>query len=1214
LIENNSAIVIFLRRMNGRAPVRNRLNSKTTIGKRILQALVCLLIAYFSQAVHAQSTASSAVADAIQILELQGDVQIQPAGKTVWQIAQTNQPLHAFDHIRTAENSRVALRWSDQSIVPFGASTELEILPPDSPGSQSGLHLIRGVISFFHRDQPGRIHIITRGAVAGVEGTEFLLAVDDADATTLSVVDGKVRFGNDQATLVLTNGQQAVAELGKAPAQTTGFIANNLLQWCFYYPAVLDPDELSLTDEEQKNLTDSLAAYRSGDLQMALAKFSETNSSSDAVKVYHAALLLSVGEVAKTETILSGVDEKSGRPQQLATALRQLIAAVKRQPSVMTGSPQLASEMLADSYFEQSRAVRETSLRNALHLAEQAVTKSPKFGFAWERLAELQFSFGEMRDALKSLDRSLALSPRNAQALALKGFILNAQNEPRAALAVFNEAIATDAALANAWLGRGIVRIRLRDMAGGREDLLVAAALEPQRAELRSYLGKAYVATGDDAHATKELDLAKKLDPKDPTAWLYSALQKQQDNQVNDAIRDLEKSQQLNNNRSVYRSQLLLDQDQAVRAADLASIYADAGMTDVSRQEAGRAVSYDYANYSSHLFLGSSYDQLRDPNWSNLRYESAANTEFTIANLLAPGSAGVLNSMTAQQPYTKLFDQNRVGVASDTTYLSRGTWLEKGSQFGVYDNVSYSFDASYLSDNGQRANNDNERRFLALTVKDQFTSQDSAFFKVEQGKFDSGDVNQYYNQANAFGNPAGSYRFDETQQPNFYFGYHHEWGPGSHTLFYASRQVGYETASGSNVLQEIGYHSTGVFLGNQPLVLDQLRVRINPTLNSTELQQILQTPDHTTIIGTRFQWGDVHYQNYETAANDDDAFDFLTYPVVADQDFSENFYHYTAYGYHTWQITDPFSVTVGLDYDWLHKPANVSTAPFTEQEQAVCQISPKAGFIWQPLDKTTLRGAYTHQLSGFANGQSTKIEPTEVAGFNQAYRSLAPESVVGDSSGSKFDTFDLSLEQKFDTGTYLSVAGQLLYSELNNVQGDFVSDYRFYSQPEPIGFNKAQDFHEQSLIFTADQLLGKQWSAGLVYRLSRAKLDVNYVNFNPAVMTDLGLNPPFQPYSTVTSVLNTLNLHANWNHPCGLFSIFSADWVHQDNFGFTPSEPGDDFWQFNAYAGYRMFKRRVEFTVGLLNIFDQNYSLEPLNLHNDTARSRTFLARLRINF
>ena len=1150
---------------------------------------------------------------AIQIVELQGAVEVLPAGSTVWAPAQTNQVLHPADRIHTAANSRLALRWSDQSILPFGASTELEILPPNAPGDLAGLHLLRGVVSFFHRDQPGRIRIITRGAVAGVEGTEFVLAVDNTDRTTLSVVDGKVRFGNDQATLLLTNGEQAAVEPGQPPVRTAGFIANNLLQWCFYYPAVIDPDELPFTADEQTTLATSLADYRAGDLLAALAQFPAGNSGSDAVKLYHAALLLAVGEVAQTDSLLTALPKNSERTGRLAGALRQLIAAVKRQASPVTASPQLASEYLAGSYYEQSRAVRETSLKNALDLAQHAAVVAPKFGFAWERVAELQFSFGRMQDALVALDQGLALAPRNAQALALKGFILSAQNEPRAAIVWFDRALAADAALGNAWLGRGIARIRLRDTKGGREDLLVAAALEPQRAELRSYLGKAYIATGDDAHATKELNLAKKLDPNDPTAWLYSALQNQQNNQINDAIRDLEKSQALNDNRSVYRSQLLLDEDSAVRAADLASIYADAGMTDVSTREAGKAVSYDYANYSAHLFLANSYDQLRDPNWSNLRYETPAVAEYTIAQLLAPASAGVLSSLTAQQPYTKLFDQNRVGVVSDTTYLSRGAWLEEGAQFGTYDNFSYEFASTYISDNGQRSDNDNENRYLSLTVKDQFLPQDSVFFTVAQAEINNGDVNQYYNQANAF--KGSAYRFNETQQPNFYLGYHHEWGPGSHTLFYASRQVGYESAYASNAVQQVGFYNGQTFLGNN-LIFANEKVKIDPEVNSAELQQILETPDHATIVGTRFQWGNVRYQNYEWSSgaidvNGNAGSDFGTFPVLVNQSFTANFYHYTAYGYHTWQVADPLSLTAGLDYDWLQLPADTATAPFTPQEKTTIQYSPKAGFVWQPLDQTTVRGAYTHSLSGFLNGQSTRIEPTEVAGFNQAFRSLAPEAVAGDSSGAKFDTFDLSLEQKFDTGTYLSLSGQLLYSQLDKLQGDFVlrpSD----ENPVPLGFNQTQNYREESLLFTVDQLLGKQWSAGAIYRLSDANLDLNLTGFNLANMTYV--DQPFQPYQNLNSVLNTVNLHANWNHPSGLFSLLDADWYHQNNSGFNPAEPGDDFWQFNAYAGYRMLHRRVEFTVGLLNIFDQNYQLEPLNLYNEMARSRTLLTRLRINF
>ncbi|HSY19226.1 MAG TPA: FecR family protein, partial [Candidatus Acidoferrales bacterium] len=223
----------------------------------LLAAILIVLVMAMSSRTQAQSTNNFIATNEIRIVEIQGALDVLPKGTIHWVAAQTNQVLHPLDRLRAAGHSRAALRWSDQSIVSIGASGELEILPPGQADEQAGLHLIRGAISFFHRDKPGRIRLLTRGAVAGVEGTEFVMAVNDAEATTLSVVDGKVRFGNEQSTLLLTNGEQAVAEPGVAPKRTAGFIANNLLQWCFYYPAVIDPDELQLTEGEQKDLADS---------------------------------------------------------------------------------------------------------------------------------------------------------------------------------------------------------------------------------------------------------------------------------------------------------------------------------------------------------------------------------------------------------------------------------------------------------------------------------------------------------------------------------------------------------------------------------------------------------------------------------------------------------------------------------------------------------------------------------------------------------------------------------------------------------------------------------------------------------------------------------------------------------------------------------------------------------------------------------------------
>ena len=1142
--------------------------------------------------------AGGAVTNEIRIVELQGTVEVAFGTAAAWAPAQTRQILHPFDRLRTGANSRVALLWSDRSVVSFGALTEVEVLPPDSVDAQCGLHLLRGVLSFFHRDKPGRIRVITRGAVAGVEGTEFAMTVDDTNRTTLSVIDGQVRFGNEQATLLLTNGQQAVAEPGKAPVRTAGFIANNVLQWCFYYPAVIDPADLPFTPEEQKILAKSLQAYRSGDLLAALAQYpAGRQPGSDLERVYYAGLLLSVGQVEPAESVLTSLSasDVSSRPQRIAAALRRLIAAVKRQPNSTALRPQLATEFLADSYYEQSRAVPGTSLQAALDSARQAATNSPDFGFAWERVAELEFSFGRTYRALDALNKSLALAPRNAQALALKGFLLAAQNRTGEAIGWFDQALTVDSALGNAWLGRGLCRIRHCDAKGGREDLLVAAALEPQRAELRDYLGKAYADAGNDTRAAQELERAKTLDPSDPTAWLYSALLDQQENRINAAIRDLEKSQALNDNRSVYRSQLLLDQDQAVRSANLATMYQDDGMDDWAVNEASRAVNYDYANYSAHLFLANSFANLTDPNEINLRYETPAESEYLVANLLSPVSAGTLSPAISQQEYSPLFDRDSFGVVSSTEYLSRGAWTQAGAQYGTFGNFGYDVEGYYRTDPGQYVNNDTEQRQLSGAFKYQFTPKDTVYLQIKQYEADSGDLRQHYDPYNPTNGADPNFRVNEDQTPNIFLGYHHEWAPGIDTLFFAARLKDSLSVADPTGPTYLAFVPGGTVTALDSLTMNE-QLQDDSTIYSGELQQIWQTPRHNTIVGTRFQYGNFDVQNLQDAPS---LFPFFFPTNGVQQDVFSMFRRFSVYGYHQWQVFDPMQLIGGVAYDRMTYPENFQTAPVSGNTKTEDRISPKAGLIFTPLDNTTFRFAYTRSLGGAGLDQSYQIEPSQVAGFIQSYRSIIPESVVGPVPGAKFETYDFSLEQKLPTRTYLSISGELLNSTADQTVGTF--DYSFMATP-PLtlsGLDEQLDYTEQSLLFTANQLLGEDWALGARYRVSDAVLNQNFVDVpNGSQRTH--------------AVLNQADLLMVYNHPCGFFAQGEAHWYAQSNN--MPGEPGDDFWQFNAYVGYRFLHREGQVTLGLLNITDQNYNLDPLNLYNEMPRSRTLLVSLQLNF
>ncbi|MFM2082924.1 MAG: hypothetical protein RL380_1615, partial [Verrucomicrobiota bacterium] len=876
-----------------------------------------------------------------------------------------------------------------------------------------------------------------------------------------------------------------------------------------------------------------------------------------------------------------------------ASVLHKVIAAVKLEKRQLTDEAcHTGSEHHAHSFLQQS----QLDLDGALASARAAVTQSPNFGFAWARLAELEFSFGHTAAALEALDKSLQLSPRNAQAVALKGFLLAAQNKISDAQNQFDTAIALDPALANAWLGRGLCRIKRGDAEGGRADLQVAATLEPHRAILRSYLGKAFANAGDEPRAAKELQLAQKFDPNDPTAWLYSALLAQQGNKINDAVADLEKSQALNDNRKLFRSRLLLDQDRAVRSANLAGVYRDAGMTDASVREASRAVNADYGNFSAHQFLASSYDALRDPKQVNLRYETPWLSELLVANLLAPVGAGNLSTHVSQQEYSKLFERDKIGVSSVTEYRSRGIWDEQGSVYGTFGKTSFAVDAEHHSDPGTRPNNDVRQFNLSVKLKQQITEADTLLVQAQYYDAENGDVSEYYNAASA----SPTLRVTEKQRPNLYLGWHHEWSPGSHTLLLLSRLDDTLTFADPNT--QIYFYRYGTF-SRTPLSFGartfDVANRRDFTAYSAELQQIQTAGKHTFIAGARYQRGDV----------DVDENVILKFgPLVSAQSASARLQRASAYAYDQWQIFDPLLLIGGVTYDWLEYPRNMDTAPIDPSLTSRAQVSPKVGFIWTPFADTHLRGAYTRSLGGVFYDSSVRIEPAQVAGFNQAFRSLAPEAVAGLVPGTAFETWSLALDHEFKrTKTYVAVEANLLSSDATRTVG--IATNYFLGVPDaPSGTRQSLDFRERSLAFTANQLVARDWAFGARYVLSDSELRGRFVDVPTTVAFVSSAN------QNTEAVLQQLTLAAIYNHPRGFFARGESIWTHQANLGGSAALPDADFWQFNLFAGWRFYHRHAELQLGLLNLGDTDYSLNPVSLYNALPRGREFVARFKFNF
>ncbi|MDB6123592.1 MAG: TonB-dependent receptor [Pedosphaera sp.] len=1160
--------------------------SSYSIGKKVKGLYLLLLAAAFfnfTKLAHAEPT--SVTNQAGIILTIERTVEVARSGSLQWTPATTNLSLRFGDSLRTGPGSRATVRLSDLSILRVNEKTVLEIRS-QTEAKGSLLDLKSGSSYFFNRSKPASLQFHTPLISGAIRGTEFNLAAEEDGRTVVTLLEGEVALNNAKGDLVLQSGEQGIVDPGQAPRKTAVLQAINIIQWSLYYPAVLDLDEIGLSEQEKSTFAESLSAYRSGDLLAALTKYPENHEPvSDAEKLEQAALLLAVGQVDHTESRLKTLQT----PSRLAQALRKVIAAVKHQEVSASQTPETASEWLAESYYQQSRS----KLNEALTAAQEAVKKSPNFGFAWVRVAELQFGLGQTSEAKSALEHGLQLSPRNAQALALKGFLLTAENKITEATSYFNQAIAVDGALANAWLGRGLCEMRQGHRDAGRQDLQVAAALEPNRSDLRSYLGKAWDETNDRKHADKELKLAKQLDPADPTPWLYSALLAHEYNRDNEAISDLEKSKQLNNNRSIYRSRFLLDQDQAVRSANLAKMYQDVGMFDVSVREAARAVDYDYANYSAHLFLANSYDALRDPKQVNLRYETPWFSQLLVADLLAPVGSVPLSQNVSQQEYTRLFNGDHFGMYSSTEYLSRGDWIQNASVYGNSGNTGYAFDAYYRSENGWRPNNDLEDFNLSAKLKQQLTPQDSILFEVDRSVFSSGDVLQYYDQKTA----SPSLRIKEIQEPNLYAGYHHEWSPGVHTLFLAGRLQDNFTATDTNanvfiVHKKPNGEVTGV--SQRPALFNY---ESDLVTYSAELQQIFQSSSHTLVLGGRYQSGDIDTRSFVRASK----------PVA--QVISPDLARLSGYGYYLYQVADPLQLTAGLSYDHLEYPQNNEIPPLSSIETHKDQVSPKAGFRWTPLEDTTFRGAWSRSLGGVFYDTSVRLEPTQIAGFNQAFRSVIPESIAGLVPGSEFESFGLAFDQKFPTRTYLTIIGEILNSHGTRTVGA-LDAFGPLLIDVPSGMRQTLDYQEKSFSLILNQLVGDEFAIGAKYRVSVASLEDRV----PSVPAVFNSNFSLSANRDVSATLHQLNLYALYNHRCGFFSQVESIWSGQSNQGYAVDLPGDDFWQFNTFCGYRFPRRLAEIRLGVLNIADRNYNLNPLNLYSDLPRTRTFVASFKFNF
>ncbi|WP_126454698.1 FecR domain-containing protein [Sulfuriflexus mobilis] len=1057
---------------------------------------------------HAESC-QQGVAKAVSV---QGTVELRVAAATgaTWQAVNLGDSFCQNDVVRVGSNSRAALVLNNDTILRLDQHSTITFtnLSLEQPSS---LDLKAGIAHFISRVKQA-FKIVTPFVNASIEGTEFVVAVQAGQAE-VTVFEGVVRATNDQGELVLNPGQTALALKGTAPVLKLHVRPRDAVQWALYYPAIVD----------------------AGQPQAAINQ---------------AAQQLATGRVSEAQQGLSTLLDK--QPQHTeALALQAIIAvvnndkamALQRAQQAVASNPQSAVARLALSYAQQANF----DVPGALETMQAAAGLDANNALAQARLAELYLMVGDLKQAQAAAETAVALNPAVAKSHSVLGFANLTQLKIEPAIASFNQAIERDQAEPLARLGLGLAKIRRGELEDGRREIEYAASLDPNNALIRSYLGKAYYEEKRDTVATSQFDMAKALDPNDPTAWFYSAIQKQSVNRPVEALEDLQKSEALNDNRAVYRSKLLLDEDQAARSASQARIYQDLGFDQLAQQEAFGSINEDFANHSAHRFLAESYA-------NRPRHEIGRVSELLQSQLLAPLNINPVaphlsESELGIQPnagpggasfneYDPLFARNQSRWQVSALLGNNNTAGDEVVYSELYDNTSISVGQYHFQTDGFRDNNDFQHDIVNFFIQTAITPQQSLQFELKASERENGDLRLRFDPENF-----SEVRRETRDETTFRLGYHNQLSPNSHLLGSFIYRDTLFTREENVQLSPFGPFG--------PVIGEDVRTE-DSNARTAELQYIRKQDTYELIIGAG---------NYRAALDNENIFQVTSGGIVLAGGPSDNKFDIktdNAYAYSQWRAFNNVNLTLGLSHDDLDDPV-----------LATQQTNPKLGLQWEVSPKTRLRAAGFRTLKRPLTGNQT-LEPTQVAGFNQFF---------DDPNTTDAKNYGIALEHRFNKQVYTGLELTKRDLDVPLTTGSNVRDE-----------DQTEYAHRAYLYWTPHKFV----SLAAEYEFEDFEREIT-------VASDIG-----EPRELTTHRLPmSVNLHYPNGWSGGLTATYYDQELIQPLSPTTSRRDEDDFWIFDARLGYRLPKRQGLINLEIRNLFEEDFNYRDANFRTGLAQPPT---------
>ena len=908
------------------------------------KALSVLVVSGAFSCVFVARAHAQCVDPAARIVSVANQVQHKSSSSAVFVPAAVNLNVCVGDSIRAGARSRATVEFlPDGVVLAIEQNTEWVLRSPIQPG-RSFIDLIRGAILFFTR-QPRSLDVQTPFVNAAVQGTEFLVRVEQ-DRAVVTVLEGRVALTNASGSLVVANNQTAVAAAGQAPQLQVVVRPRDAVQWAIYYQPVLPADSFQQVEQIPDAQRDALFYVRRAGLLLGVGRHDEARAD------IKQALALNPND-GDAYALLAVV----------AVALNDKAGALINGREAVARSPQSAAARIALSYALQANFELEAARNELL----QAVTDSPNDASAWARLAEVWLSLGYRDQAVRASERAASLTPNVARTNVVLGFAALAQVDTAGARSAFERALALESGSPLARLGLGLAKIRDGDLDAGRRDIEIAAALNPNDSIIRSYLGKAYFEERRDALPANQFDLAKELDAQDPTPWFYDAIRKQTLNRPVEALQDLQRSIELNGNRAVYRSRMLLDQDLAARSASLGRIYRDLGFEQLALVEGWNSVNNEAGDHSGHRFLADVYSALP-------RHEIARVSELLQSQLLQPSNINAVQPQLAEtnlsilagsgpaepafNEFNPLFNRDRLSLLAAGVAGNDSTLGGEVTVSGVWNRLSFSVGQVHFDTDGFRENNAQDRDVGNVFLQGTFSPSSSIQGEVRWTSNVRGDLLLRFDPAQVHPSADADDRFRLGAAG---------WPPRVQSPLRGHRLLHLSAAwrdRFDDEIEELGF----------PGSPGSLAIDVRLKGRTTEIQHLFTSERFRVISGLG------HFD-----ANRDETVDvgiqLPVPPFAIASSTSEEFpiSHTNAYVYSQLDMAPSLTLSLGSSGDFLDG-----------RGIEVNQFNPKAGLSWQPTRTTTLRAAGFRTLHRSLISNQT-IEPTQVAGFNQLYDGVEGE-------------------------------------------------------------------------------------------------------------------------------------------------------------------------------------------------------------------------------